>query len=164
MDDENRKLAEETYDLSRQLREHQVDPKADFIGPYQIIRPMGQGGMGSVYLAIRADREFKKHVALKVIRKGMGSEEIVSRFRKERQILAALEHPNIARLLDGGTTEDGLPYFVMEYIQGRPLSEYCDALKLATNERLKLFQSVCAAVQYAHQNLIVHRDLKPANI
>lgn len=164
MSDEPGRVPEETFDLSKGPKEQPAEGDALFIGPYRLLQPMGQGGMGSVYLAVRADREFTKHVALKVIRKGMGSDDIVSRFRKERQILAALEHPNIARLLDGGTTEDGLPYFVMEYIQGRPLTEYCDALKLTTSERLKLFQSVCAAVQYAHQNLIVHRDLKPANI
>lgn len=164
MSDETGPLREETFDLSGERQEESVEGTPVLIGPYRLLQPMGQGGMGSVYLAARADREFTKHVALKVIRKGMGSDEIVTRFRKERQILAALEHPNVARLLDGGTTEDGLPYFVMEYIQGRRLTEYCDALKLATSERLKLFQSVCAAVQYAHQNLIVHRDLKPANI
>src|SRR5438876_7731635 len=113
---------EETYDLSNEPYEDKSDRKVQFIGPYQIVQSMGEGGMGIVYLATRADREFKKHVAIKVIRKGMDSTEIVSRFRRERQILAALEHPNIARLLDGGTTEEGLPYFVMEYVQGRPLN------------------------------------------
>src|SRR5437868_8504690 len=99
------------------------------IGSYQVLRRLGEGGMGSVYLAARIDHEFKKYVAIKVIRKGMDSEEIISRFRRERQILASLDHPNIAKLFDGGTTEDGLPYFVMEYIAGRPLHEYCDSHK-----------------------------------
>lgn len=134
------------------------------IGAYQVLRRLGEGGMGTVYLAARADQEFRKHVAIKVIRKGMDSAEIVARFRRERQILAALDHPNIAKLFDGGTTEDGLSYFVMEYIQGRPLGEYCDSHGLGIRERLLLFRSICSAVQYAHQNLVIHRDLKPANI
>lgn len=134
------------------------------IGSYRIVRQLGEGGMGTVYLGIRSDMEFKKSAAIKVIRKGMDSQEIVARFHRERQILSSLDHPNIARLLDGGTTKDGLPYFVMEYIQGKPLTEYCDSHKLTTNERLELFRLVCSAVQYAHRNLVVHRDLKPANI
>lgn len=134
------------------------------IGPYQVLRRLGEGGMGTVYLAARADQEFKKHVAIKVVRKGMASEEIVSRFRRERQILAALDHPGIARLLDGGTTEDGLPYFVLEYVKGQPLGTYCDSHGLSIRERILLFRSICSAVQYAHQNLVIHRDLKPANI
>ena len=139
-------------------------PKDLRIGPYQVLRRLGEGGMGSVYLAVRADQEFRKYVAIKVIRKGMDSSEIVSRFRRERQILAGLDHPNIAKLFDGGTTDDGLPYFVMEYIQGRPLHEYCDSHGLTVRERLLLFRSICSAVQYAHQNLVIHRDLKPLNI
>lgn len=134
------------------------------IGPYRIVRGIGSGGMGRVYLAVRDDDQFKRQVAMKIIKRGMDSEEILRRFRTERQILATLAHPNIARLLDGGVTEEGLPYFVMEYIQGQPIDEYCDHHKLTTRERLLLFRNVCAAVQYAHQNLIVHRDLKPSNI
>ena len=134
------------------------------IGAYKILRVIGRGGMGAVYLAIRDDDQYKKQVALKIIKRGMDSEEILKRFKTERQILATLVHPNIARLLDGGATEDGLPYFVMEYIQGQPIDEYSDSHNLNTLERLKLFRKVCAAVQYAHQNLIVHRDLKPSNI
>ncbi len=134
------------------------------IGPYQVLREIGHGGMGTVYLATRADDQFKKRVAIKLVRRGMDSDFIVRRFRHERQILASLDHPNIARLFDGGTTEDGLPYFVMEYIEGLPMDEYCDRQQLTTVERLELFRTVCAAVQYAHQNLVVHRDLKPGNI
>jgi non-specific serine/threonine protein kinase/serine/threonine-protein kinase len=134
------------------------------IGPYQIIREIGQGGMGSVYLAVRADEQYSKRVAIKLVRRGMDSQDIVRRFQHERQILAALDHPNIGRLLDGGTTSEGLPYFAMEYIEGQPITSYCDTHKLTTVERLKLFRSVCAAVQYAHQNLVVHRDIKPGNI
>ena len=134
------------------------------IGRYRIIRRIGRGGMGAVYLAGRDDDQYKKQVALKIIKRGMDSEEILQRFKTERQILATLVHPNIARLLDGGVTEDGLPYFVMEFIQGLPIDEYCNRHKLNTRERLILFQKVCTAVQYAHRNLIVHRDLKPGNI
>ena len=134
------------------------------IGPYKVIRKIGQGGMGAVYLASRDDQAFRKEVAIKVIKRGQDTEEVIHRFRSERQILASLDHPNITRLLDGGTTPEGLPYFVMEYIQGQPIDQYCDGQRLAVADRLKLFQSVCAAVQYAHQNLVIHRDIKAGNI
>jgi non-specific serine/threonine protein kinase/serine/threonine-protein kinase len=133
------------------------------IGHYKIVRELGRGGMGAVYLAERAD-EYREQVALKIVKRGMDTDFVVRRFRHERQILASLHHPNIARLLDGGTTEDGLPYFVMEYIEGEPIDQYCDHHQLSIQERLKLFRTVCAAVQYAHQNLVIHRDLKPGNI
>jgi serine/threonine protein kinase/tetratricopeptide (TPR) repeat protein len=134
------------------------------VGPYRLIREIGRGGMGAVYLAERADDEFRRQVAVKVVKRGMDTDFIVRRFRNERQILASLDHPNIARLLDGGTTREGLPYFVMEYIEGVPFGTYCDEQRLSTAERLKLFRSVCSAVHYAHQNLVIHRDIKPANI
>ncbi len=134
------------------------------IGAYRILREIGRGGMGSVYLAERADEEFEHRVALKLVRRGMDTDEILSRFRSERQILAHLDHPNIAKLFDGGSTEDGRPFFVMEYVEGRPIDESCNERKLTTRERLELFRSVCSAVHFAHQNLIVHRDLKPGNI
>jgi serine/threonine protein kinase/tetratricopeptide (TPR) repeat protein len=135
------------------------------IGPYQIVELLGHGGMGSVYRAERVDSEFRQQVAIKIIKPGMDTSFVLRRFRNERQILATLDHPNIARLLDGGTTEDGVPYFVMEYIQGgRPIDQYCDQKKLPTEERLKSFLSVCAAVQSAHEKLVIHRDIKPANI
>ena len=133
-------------------------------GAYQVIREIGRGGLGAVYLAARADDEYRKQVAIKVIRRGLDTDDIIRRFRNERQILAQLDHPNIARLIDGGTTDDGLPYFVMEYVNGEPINAYCDANALPTTERLKLFRKVCAAVTYAHQNLVIHRDLKPSNI
>ena len=133
-------------------------------GAYQVIREIGRGGLGAVYLAARADDEYRKQVAIKVIRRGLDTDDIIRRFRTERQILAQLDHPNIARLIDGGTTDDGLPYFVMEYVNGEPINAYCDANALATTERLTLFRKVCAAVTYAHQNLVIHRDLKPSNI
>jgi len=134
------------------------------LGPYKIVEPVGEGGMGTVYRAIRADDQYQKQVAIKLIQAGQASAFIVSRFKNERQILASLDHPNIARLLDGGTSDDGAPYFVMEMIEGRPIDEYCDHHRLPTNERLGIFLQVCAAVQFAHQRLIIHRDIKPGNI
>jgi eukaryotic-like serine/threonine-protein kinase len=134
------------------------------IGPYQLVRQLGSGGMGEVYFAIRADAEFHQEVAVKLIRAGQDSAAVVSRFKIERQILASLDHPNIAKLLDGGRTPQGQPYFVMEYVPGVPITDYCDAKKLKIRERLELFIRVCEGVQYAHQNAIIHRDLKPANI
>ena len=134
------------------------------IGHYRIVREIGHGGMGSVYLAERADDEYRSQVALKIVRRGLESNFALRRFVYERQTLAALHHPNIAALLDGGTTEDGLPYLVMEYVEGETISRYCDSRQLPINERLKLFREVCAAVHYAHQSLVIHRDLKPANL
>jgi eukaryotic-like serine/threonine-protein kinase len=133
------------------------------IGPYRILREIGAGGMGTVYLAERTG-EFRQEVALKLLPRGMDTRKVVSRFRYERQILAGLRHPNIASLLDGGSTEDGRPYFVMEYVEGTPIDTYCRQHGLPVQARLELFRKVCAAVQYAHQNLVVHRDLKPGNI
>jgi serine/threonine protein kinase/tetratricopeptide (TPR) repeat protein len=134
------------------------------VGAYELVRELGRGGMGAVFLARRADAEFRKEVAVKLVKRGMDTDFILKRFRNERQILAHLDHPNIARLLDGGTTQDGLPYFVMEYVEGVPVHQYCDERGLSANERLTLFQSICAAVGYAHQHQIIHRDLKPNNI
>src|SRR6476469_7190420 len=134
------------------------------LGAYRIEREIGRGGMGAVYEAIRVDREFKIRVAIKLVKRGMDTDFILRRFRKERQILAALDHPFIARLLDGGTTDDGLPYFVMEFIEGQPLYRYCDAHNLTIVERLKLFIGVCDAVHYAHQKQVIHRDIKPSNV
>jgi serine/threonine-protein kinase len=135
----------------------------DRIGPYRIVKELGRGGMGSVYLANRADQEFEKQVAIKVARAGFLTEESLKRFRAERQILARLEHEHIARLLDGGSTS-GVPYVVMEYVDGLPITAYCKEKNLSLRERLALFGNVCSGVQSAHQNLVVHRDLKPANI
>jgi serine/threonine protein kinase len=134
------------------------------LGPYRILREIGHGGMGTVYLAARDDQAFQKQVAIKIIRRGLDTDEITSRFRGERQILATLDHPNITRLLDGGATDDGMPYFVMEYIEGAPVDRYCDEHKLNIADRLRLFQQVCAAVAYAHQNLVIHRDIKAGNV
>ena len=134
------------------------------LGPYRLIREIGHGGMGTVYLGVRDDDAFQKRVAIKVLKRGMDTDSIVRRFRHERQILASLEHPNIARLLDGGSTPDGRPYFAMEYVEGQPIVDYCDTHRLDTAARLELFRHVCTAVQYAHQNLVIHRDIKPANV
>jgi eukaryotic-like serine/threonine-protein kinase len=134
------------------------------LGPYQIVERLGHGGMGEVYRAFRADDQYRKEVAIKLVRYGQDSAPVVARFKQERQILAGLDHPNIARLLDGGTTDRGVPYFVMELIQGEPIDDYCKAHDLPTHARLKLFLDVCSAVQYAHQRLIIHRDIKPGNI
>ena len=134
------------------------------LGNYRIEREIGRGGMGAVYEAVRADGEFRLRVALKVVKRGVDTDFVLRRFRNERQILAALDHPYITRLIDGGTTEDGRPYFVMEYIDGLPLYRYCDRQRLSIEERLKLFTRVCEAVEYAHTKQIIHRDIKPSNI
>jgi serine/threonine protein kinase/Tfp pilus assembly protein PilF len=136
----------------------------DRIGPYRLLHTLGVGGMGEVYLAERADAEFQQKVAIKVVYGSSLARGMRSRFKVERQILARLDHPNIAHLLDGGTLPDGTTYLVMEYVDGVPIDRYCDANRLDIPARLRLFQVVCAAVHYAHQNLIVHRDLKPTNI
>jgi serine/threonine-protein kinase len=140
-----------------------TEPAGGRVGPYRIIREIGRGGMGRVFLADRADGQFEQQVALKLVAAPNSSEEIYERFIRERQILARLQHPNIARLLDGGMTPDGRPYFAMEYVTGEPITAYCDTHALDVNARLDLFMAVCEAVQYAHQNLVVHRDLKPTN-
>jgi tetratricopeptide (TPR) repeat protein len=134
------------------------------IGAYRIVRALGEGGMGTVFLAQRDDAQFDQRVAIKLVRGGAAADSLVRRFLQERQILAALEHPNIARLIDGGTTRDGLPYLVMEYVDGIPIDRYCGERSLPRRARLELFLHLCDAVQYAHRNLIIHRDIKPANI
>ena len=134
------------------------------LGPYRVIRRIGAGGMGAVYLAERDDQTFEKRVAIKLCVRAPWATNTARRFREERQILAALEHANIARLLDGGTSPDATPYLVMEYVDGVPIDEYCDSRRLPVTERLQLFRDVCAAVQFAHQRLVVHRDIKPSNV
>jgi serine/threonine protein kinase len=134
------------------------------IGPYRVLEEIAHGGMGVVYLAERADGQFEQRVALKLVRRGMDSDDIARRFLAERQILARLAHPHIARLLDGGVSADGQPYFAMEYVPGVPITQYCDERRLGVADRLRLFHDVCEAVRYAHHNLVVHRDLKPSNV
>jgi serine/threonine protein kinase/Tfp pilus assembly protein PilF len=134
------------------------------IGNYEIVREIGRGGMGAVYLGTRADGNFRQQVAVKLIKRGMDTDFILRRFRQERQILASLNHQFIARLLDGGTTDDNLPYFVMEFIEGKPLYRYCDQKKLNIAGRLKIFRQICRAIDFAHQNQVIHRDIKPPNI
>jgi serine/threonine protein kinase/tetratricopeptide (TPR) repeat protein len=152
-------------DAAWRLDQHQTQPAAgQRIGTYQVVREIGRGGMGAVYLAHRADDEYQKQVAIKLVRSGVATSEVLRRFRSERQILANLDHPNIARLLDGGTTDSGTPYVVMDYVEGIPIDEYCDRNSLSIEGRIRLFRKTCAAVRYAHQNLVVHRDIKPGNI
>ncbi len=134
------------------------------VGPWRILEELGRGGMGTVYLAERSDGTFTMRAALKVLRRGLDTDEMLGRFRAERQILASLQHPNIARLLDGGATDDGRPYLVMEYVEGEDLLDWCTHQHLDVRARLALFAKLMSAVQYAHRNLIVHRDLKPGNI
>ncbi len=155
--------------LDRPLKESlgsltETDRTGKRFGHYRILKEIGSGGMGSVYLAERADGQFEQQVALKLIKPGMHSGAIISRFEHERQILAQLQHPNIAQLLDGGMSDEGMPYFSMEYVSGLPIDEYCDHHKLAIDARIRLFMTVCQTVQFAHNNLIIHRDLKPGNI
>ncbi|MBL0928175.1 MAG: protein kinase [Phycisphaerales bacterium] len=154
--------ATSAHDASRAPPSPGVVPER--IGPYAVLRALGHGGMGAVYLARRDDSQFTQLAAIKVMRTGMTSPDDVRRFVRERQVLLALNHPNIARVLDGGTTDDGRPYFVMEYIEGRPLDQYCNENRLSVRQRVDLFLKVCAAVAYSHDHLIVHRDLKPGNI
>jgi len=134
------------------------------VGPYRLVKEIGRGGMGVVFLGERDDGQFQKQVAIKLIGTGIASAESLERFRSERQILASLEHPNIARLLDGGVADNGSPYIAMEYIEGRPIHEYSATQQLSLGQKVALFRSVCSAVHFAHRNLVVHRDIKPGNI
>lgn len=154
---------------SRVLRNDQPELTAPSLvgrrlGPYDVIRRVGQGGMGVVYEAVRADTSYEQRVAVKTIWRGADSSVLLKRFRTERQILAALQHPNIARLLDGGATEEGTPWLAMEYVDGVPIDAFCDDNRLGLDARLDLFRQVCAAVHFAHRNNVVHRDLKPSNV
>ncbi len=139
-------------------------PVGTRIGAYRLVEELGRGGMGVVYLAERVDGQFEQKVALKLVKRGLDTDEVLARFRRERQILARLDHRSIARLFDGGATEDGRPYFAMEYVMGDPITTWCDARRLSIEERLRLFRRACEAVHHAHRNLVVHRDLKPSNI
>lgn len=146
------------------VRRSEADLMPERIGQYQIKREIGRGGIGVVYAAVRDDDRFKKRVAIKLLKRGMDTDDLIRRFELERDLLSALNHPNIARLLDGGITEDGRSFFVLEYIDGVPIDRYCDENRLGIDQRLQLFRGVCDAVHYAHKNLVVHRDIKPGNI
>jgi non-specific serine/threonine protein kinase/serine/threonine-protein kinase len=135
----------------------------DDFGRYQILRPLGEGGMGTVYLADQLE-PIRRRVALKVVKLGMDTAQVLARFHNERQALAMMDHPNIAQIFDAGATAKGRPYFVMEYIEGAPITQYCDRRRMTTRERLALFLAVCRAVQHAHQKGVIHRDLKPSNV
>jgi len=157
----------EELDRARAAALVESSPEAEpeeTVGPYRLLRELGRGGMGVVWLAERADGQFEQRVALKLVKRGMDSDAIQRRFLRERQILARLQHPNIARLLDGGVTAAGQPWFAMEHVEGVSLTEYCDGQRLGLEARLRLFDAAGRAVQHAHQQLIVHRDLKPSNI
>lgn len=147
-----------------QLNDHATRDEGRRLGPYRLIREIGRGGMGAVYLAVRDDQQYESEVAIKLVRPGLDTDFILRRFRRERQILARLQHPNIARLLDGGTDDDGTPYLVMEYVRGVWITKYAEQQNLSVEDRLRLFLPVCAAVEHAHRHFIVHRDLKPGNI
>ena len=134
------------------------------VGPYKVVEQIGVGGMAEVYRAFRADDQYRKEVAIKFVRAGQFGNSVFARFKSERQILAGLDHPNLARLLDGGATEDGIPYLVMELIEGQLITAYCSTKNLPLRKRLQLFLQVCSAVHYAHQHLVIHRDIKPQNI
>jgi serine/threonine protein kinase/tetratricopeptide (TPR) repeat protein len=134
------------------------------LGPYTVVRLIGMGGMGAVYEAVRDDDQFQKRVAIKIVQRDIDSETTLARFRRERQILASLQHPNIATLHDGGVMPDGRPFLVMEYVDGAPITTWCNARSLPLRDRVALFRQVCSAVHYAHKNLIIHRDIKPGNI
>ncbi len=133
------------------------------VGPYKILQELGEGGMGVVYLAEQTE-PIRRRVALKLIKLGMDTKQVIARFETERQALALMNHPNVAKVLDAGTTEQGRPYFVMEYVKGESITAYCDRHRLTTKERLELFMQVCQAVQHAHQKGIIHRDIKPSNV
>ena len=181
-DDELRAEVARLLDCCDQAPEFLEEPAAEFAGPllagaaaadvtvgeqigaYRIVAEAGRGGMGTVHLAERSDDQYRKRVALKVVGRSLDRTHAVRRFLEERQILASMEHPDIARLLDGGVTDDGLPWFVMEYVEGTPIDRYCDEHGLSVRDRLRLFCRICDAVQYAHRNLVIHRDLKPSNI
>jgi eukaryotic-like serine/threonine-protein kinase len=151
-------------DIEQDVQGEQESLGDRWVGPYRLLEKIGRGGTGTVYLAERADGAFEQRVAVKLLRKGLDTEDILQRFRAERQILASLNHSHIARLLDGGATDDERPYLVMELVEGLPITEHCDRHRLGVDERLRLFAAVGRAVQYAHRNLVVHRDLKPSNI
>ena len=153
----------EAPDLTASLAPTPPEELGSRIGPYKILQPIGEGGMGVVYMA-EQERPVRRRVALKMIKPGMDNAQVIARFEAERQALAMMDHPNIARVFDAGATDTGRPYFVMELVQGVPITNYCDQARLTPRERLGLFVTVCQAVQHAHQKGVIHRDIKPSNI
>lgn len=151
-------------ELSREFVDDRGTMAGTMVGPYKIVSELGHGGMGAVYLAERADGKFDQKAAVKLLKREMNTAALRRHFDREREILAALEHPNIARLLNAGSTADGIPFIAMEYVDGVPIDEYCSTHSLDLASRLQLFKTVCSTVEFAHRNLIVHRDLKPSNI
>jgi serine/threonine protein kinase/formylglycine-generating enzyme required for sulfatase activity len=153
-------------DPRRLAKDHQARAREDHpkqIGPYKVLEVLGEGGMGTVYLA-EQEKPIHRRVALKIIKLGMDTKSVIARFEAEREALAVMDHPNVAKVFDAGATEQGRPYFVMEYVKGIPITDYCDRHRLSTEERLRLFMDVCHAVQHAHQKGIIHRDIKPSNV
>ena len=157
-------MEQPAYQMNAQLLDDETGALkiGEALGDYRILSLLGEGGMGEVYLA--EDATLGRKVALKLVKSGLGRANLLRHFRREEKILAGLTHPNIARLYGGAVTPDGIPYFVMEYVEGERLDRYCDARKLKLPERLQLFRKICSAVSYAHQHLVIHRDIKPANI
>jgi eukaryotic-like serine/threonine-protein kinase len=151
-------------DLRELVRDSDASEIGVRIGPYRLVRELDSGGMGVVYLAVRSDDQYFQIVAIKMIRRGLESPSLLQRFRTERQILATLTHPNIGTILDGGDTEDGRPFIVMEYVEGQPITLASENRGLSIRQRIELFRSVCSAVHYAHQKLVIHRDIKPSNV
>ena len=156
-------LLEMPVDVLRTAEFTSSDEVGQKIGPYKLLELIGEGGMGLVYMSEQS-KPIHRRVALKLIKPGMDTKQVLARFEAERQALAMMEHPNIARVLDAGTTDQGRPYFVMELVRGIPITEFCDQAQLSTRERLVLFKDICAAVQHAHMRGIIHRDLKPTNV
>src|SRR4029453_6399891 len=140
-----------------------IERAGDTIGPYKLMEKIGEGGFGLVFVA-EQQQPVRRKVALKVIKPGMDTREVIARFEAERQALALMDHPNIAQVLDAGATDSGRPYFVMELVRGIPLTEFCDKNQFTVDERLKLFVTICSAVQHAHQKGVIHRDIKPTNV
>ena len=155
-------LSRNRIDRRRLLESAVVQPRHG-IGPYKLLQKIGEGGMGVVYMA-EQDQPVRRRVALKIIKPGMDTGQVIARFEAERQALALMEHPNIARVFDAGVTESGRPFFVMELIKGVPITEYCDQAQLSPRERLELFVPICQAIQHAHQKGVIHRDVKPTNV
>ena len=149
--------------IAQRFAESRAEAQPERIGPYRILQSLGEGGMGVVYLA-EQEKPIHRRVALKIIKLGMDTKQVVARFDTEREALALMNHPNVAKVFDAGITEQGRPYFAMEYVPGIPITDYCDKQRLTTKERLNLFMDVCHAVQHAHQKGIIHRDIKPGNV